>query len=114
LGSRWSLSLAYMCAASRNWRTLLTQPLRLARSLAPDKAGNNMAARIAIMAMTTRSSINVNASRFGRSKDFKLGSFTCVRSYEKIVSRVFSLSSLGGRRGLGRGGFLIFSQLLRG
>jgi hypothetical protein len=34
--------------------------MRLARSLAFDKAGNNKAARIAIMAITTSNSIKVN------------------------------------------------------
>jgi hypothetical protein len=40
---------------------LFTQPVRLARSFAPASAGSNNAARIAIIAITTSSSINVNA-----------------------------------------------------
>src|SRR5882724_752408 len=40
-------------------RRLLTQEIFFARSLAAAKAGNNIAARIAIMAMTTSSSIKV-------------------------------------------------------
>src|SRR5262245_41482246 len=44
-----------------NWWILLTQPVRLARSLALDKAGSSIAARIAIMAMTTSSSMRVKA-----------------------------------------------------
>src|SRR5437868_6078617 len=64
LGTRWLLSLAYMWAASMNCRMLLTHPVRLARSFAPDKAGNSMAAKIAIIAITTSSSIKVKAACF--------------------------------------------------
>ena len=46
------------------WRRLFTQEMRLARSLAPARAGSSRAARMAIMAMTTRSSMRVNAPRF--------------------------------------------------
>src|SRR2546428_12040078 len=42
---------------------LLLQFARLARSRALDNAGNRSAARIAMMAMTTSNSINVNARR---------------------------------------------------
>jgi hypothetical protein len=38
----------------------------MAFSLAVARAGNNIAAKIAMMAMTTRSSINVKALRIGR------------------------------------------------
>src|SRR5437867_217297 len=55
------LSNAYICMASASWRLLLTQAVRLAFSFALAKAGNNNPARIAMMAMTTRSSIKVNA-----------------------------------------------------
>src|SRR5882724_2986316 len=55
------LSKAYMCMASASWRLLLTQAVRLAFSFALAKAGNNNPARIAMMAMTTRSSIKVKA-----------------------------------------------------
>ena len=40
----------------------MTQVIRLADSFALDKAGSNMEARIAIMAMTTSNSISVNAA----------------------------------------------------
>src|SRR3974377_1312216 len=42
---------------------LLAHWMRLARSLALASAGNSIAARMAIMAMTTRSSINVKPFR---------------------------------------------------
>src|SRR6266566_9384666 len=45
-----------------NWRMLLMQPARRDRSLAPVNAGNNNAARIAIMAITTSSSMRVKAA----------------------------------------------------
>ena len=44
------------------WRVLLMQEVRMARSFALPKAGSSMAAKIAMMAMTTSSSIKVNAS----------------------------------------------------
>src|SRR5882757_1224857 len=43
------------------WRRLFMQLTRQARSFALLNAGSNMAARMAIMAMTTNNSINVNA-----------------------------------------------------
>src|SRR6266550_2004241 len=59
---------------------LLAQLMRKARSLAFDNAGNNIAARMAMMAMTTSSSINVNPAcgrrenlqRFMRNFDLQL------------------------------------------
>ena len=42
-----------------NWRMSDIHLIRCARALALANAGNSMAARIAIMAMTTNSSINV-------------------------------------------------------
>src|SRR5712691_11515975 len=50
-----------MASARPRFLMLLMQAVRLAFSLARDKAGSNSAARMAMMAMTTRSSINVNA-----------------------------------------------------
>ena len=44
---------------------LLAQDIACALSFALPSAGNNMAARMAMMAMTTRSSIKVNPDRFG-------------------------------------------------
>jgi len=51
-----------MLIAKPKFRRLLMQEVRLAFSLARDNAGSNIDARIAIMAMTTRSSIRVNAA----------------------------------------------------
>src|SRR5215831_11119815 len=48
-----------------NWRRLLLQFARFAFSLARDSDGKSIAARMAIMAMTTNSSINVNARHSG-------------------------------------------------
>src|SRR5437867_76834 len=44
----------------------LAQVIRLARSFARDKAGNSIAARMAMMAITTSSSINVKPRADGR------------------------------------------------
>src|SRR5262245_10216296 len=49
-----------MVNARPNCLRLLMHAVRCAFSLALDNAGSNMAARIAMMAMTTSSSINVN------------------------------------------------------
>src|SRR5579872_1392088 len=57
-----------MTAARAIWRTLDTQLAARAFSRAWANTGNRMAARIAIMAITTRSSISVNAL-FGRFID---------------------------------------------
>lgn len=43
-----------------SWRSWLKHLLRTERSWAADKAGNSIAARIAMMATTTKSSISVN------------------------------------------------------
>ena len=61
LGTRSPCSLPYMWTARMNWRKLLLHVVRLARSFAFANAGNSSAARIAMMAMTTNNSINVNA-----------------------------------------------------
>src|SRR5206468_1312150 len=50
-----------------SWRRLLTHEMRLLFSLADDKAGRSMAARIAMMAITTRSSIKVKPTPSRRS-----------------------------------------------
>src|SRR4030095_9627752 len=52
---------AYMASASPSCRRLFVQLTRKARFLALLNAGNNMPARIAMMAMTTSSSIKVKA-----------------------------------------------------
>ena len=55
------LSSAYMMAATINCFMLLVHLTPWACALARAKAGNNIAARMAMIAMTTRSSINVKA-----------------------------------------------------
>ena len=45
------------------WRVLFMQEDRIARSLALLKAGSSIAAKIAMMAMTTSNSISVKARR---------------------------------------------------
>src|SRR5437879_1447545 len=54
-------SFWYRTAAVVNCLRLLTQLICLALSFARDRAGSNMAARIAMMAITTSSSIKVKA-----------------------------------------------------
>src|SRR5262249_1073691 len=56
------------------WRRFDTQLIMCAFRLAFDRAGNNMAARIAMMAMTTSSSIKVKAFRPAKTGD-RGGSF---------------------------------------
>src|SRR2546422_11348936 len=60
-GIRSLLLSAYMASASPSCRRLFVQLTRKARFLALLNAGNNMPARIAMMAMTTSSSIKVKA-----------------------------------------------------
>ena len=60
-GSLFSFSSAYICQANDNCLRLLRQLVRLADSFARASAGNNKDARMAIIAITTSSSINVNA-----------------------------------------------------
>src|ERR1043166_6820855 len=55
------LSIAYMCAARASCLLLFTQAVRLAFSFAFARAGSSRPARMAMMAITTRSSIGVNA-----------------------------------------------------
>src|SRR6266446_2131618 len=57
----WLLSFAYKVHEIPNWRRLEMHLTRLAFSLALDNAGNSMAARIAMIAMTTSNSMSVNA-----------------------------------------------------
>src|SRR5436190_1723164 len=55
------LSLAYIVKARVDCLRLFMQLVRLARSFALASAGSSIAARIAMMAMTTSSSMSVNA-----------------------------------------------------
>src|SRR5262245_30931630 len=74
-GRKSLLSLAYRLSAKAIWRLLLTQLIPLARSFARNNAGSSIAARMAMIAITTSNSISVNARecragfpacRFGR------------------------------------------------
>ena len=58
-----SLSLEYINAATSNCFSLLMHAAPVALSLALLSAGSSMAARIAMMAMTTSNSIRVNPLR---------------------------------------------------
>src|SRR5262245_41690883 len=62
-GSSWLLSSAYIIQQSWICFRLLVHWVRWAFSLAPDKAGSSIAARMAMMAMTTSSSMSVNPVR---------------------------------------------------
>src|SRR5664280_1081157 len=59
-GSLSALSSQYITQASCNCFSLLKQEVCSALLLAFDKAGRSIAAKIAMMAMTTSNSINVN------------------------------------------------------
>src|SRR3954462_10364378 len=64
-GKESSLSVAYRLMAMPSCLRLLTQLIRIALALAEERAGNNKAASAAMIAMTTSSSIKVNAKRLG-------------------------------------------------
>src|SRR5438067_2451922 len=57
------LSFRYMTVEMPSWRRLLRQAACWALALARARAGNSIAARIAMIAITTRSSIKVKAAR---------------------------------------------------
>src|SRR5215831_16560558 len=87
-----------MCCARPSCFSLPIQVVRIALSFARDRAGNNMAARIAMMAMTTNSSIKVKANAFE-------GAFVCefiqsgasARSGKRLTLAPGSLLVCGGR-----------------
>src|SRR5437764_13343891 len=58
-GKRWSCSYTYRAEASAIWRRFEAQYVCRADSLALTTAGNNNAARIAMMAITMSNSIKV-------------------------------------------------------
>jgi hypothetical protein len=62
------------------------QLARRAFSLARAKTGNRMAAKIDIMAITTKSSINVNALRF---MEFSCPALCILAIILKVLSSVF-------------------------
>src|SRR5258708_3796372 len=68
------LSLAYMYQHNPSCFILLTQCILAALAFALDKAGSSIAARIAMMAMTTSSSMSVKAALCGFSPN-ALGEF---------------------------------------
>src|SRR5579872_4131102 len=68
-----------------NWRRLLRQDICLAFSLARASVGSSIAARMAIMAMTTSSSIKVNAHR-------SLW-FICI-NFIQLVGSIFNLNAI--------------------
>src|SRR6185437_8768451 len=59
--SRSSLSVTYMLNEIASWRSLFRQLAWVAFNFARASAGRSMAANIAMMAITTRSSMSVNA-----------------------------------------------------
>src|SRR5207249_1161334 len=61
LGGSFRLSCPYICKAKPTWRMLLMQAIRLPFSLALDRTGKSIAARIAMIAITTSNSISVKA-----------------------------------------------------
>src|SRR5262249_42307358 len=68
---KWSvLSDNNILNATPSWRVLEMHAPRRAESLARASAGNSMAARMAMMAMTTSSSISVNADHFSRDLEY--------------------------------------------
>src|SRR5215831_16289940 len=62
-GSQSLLSVAYIIQKLANCFSLLVHWMRLAANFALAKAGKSIAARMAMMAMTTRSSMSVNPVR---------------------------------------------------
>src|SRR5262245_37601965 len=58
-----SQSWTYIIHAFPNWFTFETHPVRRADSRARANTGNKIAARMAIMAITTSNSISVNPDR---------------------------------------------------
>src|ERR1051325_5527053 len=75
IGTRSLLSSVYMCQHSCNCFMLLRHWVVLALALAFASAGNNIAARIAMMAMTTNNSINVKAARLPAPADLFISIF---------------------------------------
>src|SRR6478736_7438424 len=68
-GTKSSFSVAYMATPMPTCRKLLMHWVRKAFAFALDNAGNNIAARMAMMAITTNSSIRVKA----RCEDLERG-----------------------------------------
>jgi hypothetical protein len=67
--------MAYICVAKVNCFTLLEHDMAWALDFALANAGRSIAARIAMIAITTSNSISVKAERFG------LGSFVLTEQF---------------------------------
>src|SRR5438093_13327924 len=63
LGTLSELSSEYIKYANMSWRVLFIHEMPVALAFALPRAGRSRLAKIAIMAMTTRSSMSVNAPR---------------------------------------------------
>src|ERR1051326_702271 len=68
------------------WRVVLKQEMPVALHLALERAGKSMAARIAIIAMTTRSSIRVKPTRFLRIELFMGFVVTSIVAWDHRVA----------------------------
>src|ERR1700722_15738892 len=97
------LSSVYMCNARPNCLRLFMQLARLAFSLADASAGKSIAARMAMMAMTTSSSMSVKA-RFDFKEFLKVfisssGTFGIAEFLQQELRIVNQTVSIGSRRG---------------
>ena len=88
----FTLSARYTPRASRIWRRLLAQAMRWAEPFARLSAGSSMAARMAMIAMTTSSSMSVNPPRGRPRKPFARAS--SARVHRNIFEGAFSISIL--------------------
>src|SRR6266566_1586439 len=88
-----------MLRAKPHWRRLLLHTAECAADLARESAGNSSAARIAMMALTTRSSIKVKASA-------QRAFFLCQQPGAKLLVAHFLHRHfvINGDTGGGRGG----------
>src|SRR5258708_1434519 len=78
--------------------------MRRAEALARDKTGNKSAAKMAMMAMTTRSSISVKAGGAARRGLRGVGTPSCQRDAEVRISIIWPASGLGEYNRPGRQG----------
>ena len=80
-----------MSSPNDNWRALLPQEVSLAFSVALENTGNRMAAKTAMIAMTTSSSIRVNPVL----RTFCTPELVIRENPEGIISRKTGMSILG-------------------
>jgi hypothetical protein len=83
-GTKLLFSLAYIWQASPYSFKLLVQLIRFARSSALDNTGKRIAARIAMMAMTTSSSINVKPA--GKRQKSENGAICLCRPLTRFIA----------------------------